>query len=165
MARFTKAEVLRRYQAGKRDFRGADLRSLRFRGATLAEADFSGADLRGTDFLDADLRGGKFISASCGLPLMRWFGHVLIEIGIGALTGLVGCMGISFLVYYMFSPVNPLLKHGGWVFSIGIAMLLLASITAFAWEGFTSKGISSILITQLAPRKADLLHRMVHTYQ
>jgi uncharacterized protein YjbI with pentapeptide repeats len=62
MARFTQAEVLRRYQVGERDFRGADLRSLRFRGQTLAGSDFSGADLRGTDFLEADLRGRSLLA-------------------------------------------------------------------------------------------------------
>ena len=90
MARLTQAEVLRRYQAGERDFRGADLRSLEFRGETLAGADFSGADLRGSNFLDADLRGAKFIGARCGLPLMGWLGQGVMGLGIGVLGGECG---------------------------------------------------------------------------
>jgi uncharacterized protein YjbI with pentapeptide repeats len=53
MHRLSNAEVLRRYRAGDRDFRGADLRSVRFHGETLAGVDFSDADLHGTDFLEA----------------------------------------------------------------------------------------------------------------
>ena len=140
MARFTKAEVLSRYQAGERDFRGADLRSLRFCGETLAGADFSGSDLRGADFLDADLRGGKFIAARCGLPPMRWLVQELMRMGIGALVGFSGFTGMALYVYSLFGAGDFLLEHGGSLLSIGAAILLLAIITAFVWEGFTPKG-------------------------
>ncbi|MFZ0406932.1 MAG: pentapeptide repeat-containing protein [Cyanobium sp.] len=154
MVRFTQAELLRRYRSGERDFRGADLRSLRFRGATLAGTDFSGADLRGTDFRDADLRGSKFIAARCGLPPMRWLGQGLMGIGIGALAGFFGLVCIIFFTTFLFSSSDSLLKHGGWVLSIGIAMLLFASITAFAWEGFTTKGISFLVAAAAAAAAA-----------
>ncbi len=40
------AEVLRRYAAGERNFRGVNLRGQSFKGADLSGADFSYADIR-----------------------------------------------------------------------------------------------------------------------
>jgi uncharacterized protein YjbI with pentapeptide repeats len=137
MARFSKTEVLRRYQAGERDFSGADLRSLRFRGATLAGADFSGTDLRGTDFLDADLRGAKFVGARCGVPLGRWLGQ-------GAMGGVLGAIGglITALGYVMMAVgVLSISSEFGLSWAISIAFCILIGAIVFVWEGFSSKGI------------------------
>jgi hypothetical protein len=95
MARLRAEDVLKRYAAGERDFRGADLQGLRFRRACLAGADFSGADLRGTDFLEADLRGAKFVGARCGIPLERSLGHAVVAAGAGAA---VGALQVFFIV-------------------------------------------------------------------
>ena len=141
MARFTKAEVLRRYQAGERDFRGADLRCLRFRGATLAGADFSGADLRGTDFLDADLRRAKFVGCRCGLPLVRWLGQGVAGLGLGFITGFVQSLALLAIVSAFYGQ-NSLREHADWLVSIGVGVLFLAGIMGLAWEGFNLKGIS-----------------------
>ena len=146
MARFTKAEVLRRYQAGERDFRGADLRGLRFRGATLAGADFSGADLRGTDFLEADLRGAKFVGVRCGLPLVRWLGQGGMGMGIGFSAGVIQSFAFAFFVSLFLDPQNTVREYTGWLGSIGIVVLLLVWMISLAWEGFNSKVISYVLI-------------------
>lgn len=57
--KLTRDELLRKYQAGVRDFRGADLR-----GVDLREADLSGADLQGTDLRGTDFGGARLQSAS-----------------------------------------------------------------------------------------------------
>ena len=150
MARFTKAEVLRRYQAGERDFRGADLRCLRFRGATLAGADFSGADLRGTDFLEADLRGATFVGARCGLPLVRWLGQGVMAMGIGVIAGFILFFGIVLSVSVLFQGAGSFRAYSGLPMSIGLLLLLLAEIIYFAWEGFNSKGINFIVTITIA---------------
>ena len=53
-------EVLKRYAAGGRNFRNANLRGQSFKGQNLSAADFSGADLRGTNFLGATLEKTQF---------------------------------------------------------------------------------------------------------
>jgi uncharacterized protein YjbI with pentapeptide repeats len=60
-------EVLRRYAAGERDFRRADLRGQSFKGQDLSGADFSEADIRGANFANAILRGVNFTGANGGL--------------------------------------------------------------------------------------------------
>ena len=151
MARLTQAEVLRRYQAGERDFRGADLRGLRFHGATLAGADFSGADLRGTDFLEADLRGAKFVGARCGLPLLRWLGQGGMGMGIGFFAGSIQSFAFAVVGVWLFAAQDGSLReHAGWLVSIVVGVLLLAGIISLAWEGFNSKGISYIAIVAAA---------------
>lgn len=49
-------EVIRLYDAGERDFRGAILRGNTFHKANLSGADFSGADIRSARFVDATLQ-------------------------------------------------------------------------------------------------------------
>ncbi len=53
-------EVLRRYAAGERDFRGVNLRGQSFKGKDLSGADFSEADIRGANFTNAYLKDAKF---------------------------------------------------------------------------------------------------------
>lgn len=71
LPRLSVTELLRRYGAGQRDFRGLDLSGLSFRGQNPAGFVFSGVDLRSTDFLEADLRGVNFRGARCGLIRLR----------------------------------------------------------------------------------------------
>ena len=61
------AELLKLYNAGRRDFRGENLRGQNFKGKDLAGADFSGADIRSANFSRADLRGANFSDAKVGL--------------------------------------------------------------------------------------------------
>ncbi len=48
-------EVLRRYAAGERNFRQADLRGISLTKACLKEIDFTGANLSNSDLSDSDL--------------------------------------------------------------------------------------------------------------
>lgn len=71
------SEVLRKYAAGERNFRGVNLRGQSFRGQNLSGADFSEADLRGTNFTRANLRDAKFPGAKVGVEphwLLIWLG-------------------------------------------------------------------------------------------
>ena len=147
MARLTQPEVLRRYQAGERDFRGADLRSLRFRGVTLAGADFTGADLRGTDFLNADLRGVRFSGSHCGLPLMRRIGQRVSEFALGMLAGVLMCMAYAIMATQVLGTTNSVMATFGWGWGIALALSFGVLLAVFAWEGLNAKGISCLLMT------------------
>ena len=148
MARLSQAEVLRRYQAGERDFRGADLSGLRFRGQTLAGADFSGADLRGTDFLEADVQGATFVGARCGVP---WLRGLLVQGGIGLLVGSVAGVLLTFSVgifwSVLFARRVSAADHFGMVIASIVALILVAGQTVFAWEGFSAKGLSFLFLS------------------
>ncbi|MFM9087741.1 MAG: pentapeptide repeat-containing protein, partial [Cyanobium sp.] len=147
MARLRQAEVLRRYQAGERDFRGADLSGLRFRGATLAGADFSGADLRGTDFLEADVQGATFVGARCGVP---WLRGLLVQGGIGLLVGSAGVLlTLSVVTFWSLLFRDPYsdASHFGMLLARIIALILVAGLTVFVWEGFSAKGLSFLFLS------------------
>lgn len=69
--RLTAKQVLQRYAAGEREFRGAILDDCDFRGANLSGADFSRAKIRGTCFVDATLIRTKFCHAEAGPSIYR----------------------------------------------------------------------------------------------
>jgi uncharacterized protein YjbI with pentapeptide repeats len=146
MVRLSQAEVLSRYQAGDRDFRGADLSCLQFRGEILAGADFSGADLRGTDFQDADLRGVKFVGARCGVPWLRGLlGHGLIGLAMGNLAWLTVLIQTWAIVEPLFIKREPnLTQLGAWV---DLLVLFWLVVTArLAWEGISEKRLSFLYL-------------------
>jgi uncharacterized protein YjbI with pentapeptide repeats len=116
MARLTQAEVLRRYQAGERDFRGADLRSLRFRGQTLA-----------------------------GLPRIRWLGQGVLWNGLGFTYGSLLAFLITTLVYTLDPYKSSLGEHADWLAIIFAGIIILANMGIYAWEGLSSKGMISLL--------------------
>jgi uncharacterized protein YjbI with pentapeptide repeats len=64
-------DVLRRYAAGEKEFRCANLRGQSFKGQNLEGADFSKSDIRGTDFTKANLIGTNFSQVKAGLQ-QRW---------------------------------------------------------------------------------------------
>ena len=63
------SEVLARYAAGERNFRGVNLEGQSLKGKDLSGADFSKADIHGADLSYANLTGAYFTGAKCGL---RW---------------------------------------------------------------------------------------------
>ena len=100
-------EVLKRYQAGARNFQDVNLRGQSFRGKNLSGADFTGADftnakLQGTKFTNATLIKADFTDAECGLLYIRLVVFMVILfllLGIsGAASGLAGMIASNLLV-------------------------------------------------------------------
>ena len=81
-------EVLSRYAAGERNFRGANLRGRSFRGKDLSGADFSEADIRGTNFTNAILQGANFAKARAGVQRRSMIGQIAVSFLLSALTEL-----------------------------------------------------------------------------
>ncbi|MEM9215822.1 MAG: pentapeptide repeat-containing protein [Cyanobacteria bacterium P01_F01_bin.150] len=81
------AELLRLYEAGRRDFRGQNLRGQDFRGENLSGVDFREADIRSTNFTNANLRGTNFANANAGLQ-QRYM--VVLLVGSFLLSGVSG---------------------------------------------------------------------------
>ena len=92
-------DVLKRYEAGERDFRRLNLSGQSFKGKNLSGADFSEADIRGTNFTSANLKGSKFCGAKAGLQyrqaILLLFLAFLLATGIGLITGLIGFFAFS----------------------------------------------------------------------
>jgi uncharacterized protein YjbI with pentapeptide repeats len=94
-------EVLRRYAAGERDFRRANLRGQSFKGKDLSGADFSEADIRSANFTGAVLRGVNFAKAKAGLQ-KRWIViqlilSLIVSLLSGVLPGFAGAYAAIFL--------------------------------------------------------------------
>lgn len=82
-------EVLKRYAAGERDFRCANLRGQSLQGKNLSGADFSKADIRGANFTNAYLKGAKFCKVKAGLQ-RRWAVFIVtVSLLFGALSGFI----------------------------------------------------------------------------
>ncbi len=86
-------EVLKRYEAGRRDFSGENLRGQSFKGKDLSGANFSEADIRGANFTNATLTGTNFKGAKAGLQ-RRWATGLVI--GLWVLSGLSGIYALLF---------------------------------------------------------------------
>ena len=71
------AELLQLYEAGRRDFRGENLRGQSLKGKDLSGADFTGADLRSANFTNTKLTKANFTQAKAGLQ-RRWVTGLLI---------------------------------------------------------------------------------------
>jgi hypothetical protein len=65
-------ELIRRYNAGERDFRGANLRNAHLGCADLRGADLMGADLRGANLSWAELNGAKLEGADLMGANLSW---------------------------------------------------------------------------------------------
>ena len=146
-------ELLRLYEAGKRDFRGETLRGQTFKGKDLSGADFSRADIRGTNFTNATLKEASFVNAKAGLQ--RQWGIVLLMIVLlllglssffsGAISGAlvewiinpteIGQRLVSWLVIVITIVFWAIAVGRGVVASLGFAAVAFA--VAFA-SAFTS---------------------------
>ncbi len=83
------SEVLRRYQAGERNFQGVNLRGQSFKGKDLSGVDFSEADIRSTNFTGANLVGANFCGAFAGLQSHWAIGLVVISWLLSGASGLI----------------------------------------------------------------------------
>ena len=92
-------EVLKRYEAGERDFRRLNLRGQSFKGKNLSGANFSEADIRGANFTNAMLRGANFSGAKAGLQ-RRW--AISLVIASWIFLGLLGIFS-EFFGYFVVS--------------------------------------------------------------
>ena len=119
-------EVLKQYAAGKRNFRGVNLRGESFKEKTLSGADFSETDLRSTDFTGATLRGANFTGANCGLQ-KRW--ATFLTIFSWLLTAISGFLSIfcGLLVSFIFDP-NLGNQIADWVSLPVIAIFLILMV-------------------------------------
>lgn len=76
----TRAELLRRYAEGERDFRGLDLRATDFEGCYLRRVDLTGADLRDADLRRADLEGATLTGArGLRVPVVLGIAGLVLE--------------------------------------------------------------------------------------
>ena len=133
-------EVLRRYAAGDRDFRGANLRGANFKGQNLSGADFRGADIRSANFADANLQWANFAKAKAGLQrrwlMVQWLLIALLAVVVGFLQALSGAFAALFLDPSSFnSPLE-------WAVGFGTYLLLvLVTYVAISSQGFSSREI------------------------
>ena len=105
--------MLKRYAAGERNFRGANLRGQSFKGQNLSGVDFSEADLRSTNFTGANLKGTNFTGAKCGLQ-RRW--AIFLTILSWLLAGISGFFLIlaSYFVSLIFDSTSLENQITGW---------------------------------------------------
>lgn len=145
------AELIWLYEAGERNFRGANLRGQSFRGRNLTNADFSRADLRGTDFSRAVLRNADFSGAMMGLER-----HYTIVLGItlflvaailGSMAGLVDT--VAELEFHTSSMVELIPKWLTLAVVLGFAVValnqgLVASFSVFILAFVLSAVVAAI---------------------
>lgn len=136
-------EVLRRYAAGERDFRRANLRGQSFKGKGLSGADFSEADIRSTNFAGAILEGVNFARAKAGLQ-KRW---VVVQVILtfiissvtGALSGFAGAYTGIFLSPQGIQDYSPIPG------SLTLTVLVISFISII-YRGYTVRAFGMILI-------------------
>lgn len=100
-------EVLKRYEAGERDFCRVNLRGQSFKGKNLSGANFSEADIRGANFTHAKLTGASFSGAKAGLQ-RRWAtALVAASLLVSALSGFISAYTGLWLRYLLFGNLIP----------------------------------------------------------
>ncbi|MEM9090459.1 MAG: pentapeptide repeat-containing protein [Cyanobacteria bacterium P01_F01_bin.53] len=132
------AEVLRLYEAGRRDFRRVSLRGQNFTGKDLSGANFSGTDIRSTNFTNANLTGANFTQAKAGLQ-KRWaFSLVIVSLLLSIFSGFLSTFPGFFvsltLAFDIFSLENQI---PGWSALVVLVACLLVLLR---------KGIESVAV-------------------
>ena len=129
------AEVLRLYEAGRRDFRGENLRGQNFKGKDLSGADFSGADIRSANFTNANLTGANFTQAKAGLQ-RRWvIGLLALSFLLSAVSGFLSAFA-SYFVSLTFDSSSLENQVTGWV-SLAVVVVLITIIIRKGIGAFT----------------------------
>lgn len=136
------SEVLRRYTAGERDFRRANLRGQNFKGQDLSGADFSEADIRGANFSRVNLTDVKFIGAISGL-MPCWTVCLIIfsesmALVTGAASGLANLIASSavsatFIQKYSLIPTVVIFAVVASFFVVGIRYGTTVALSVLAW--------------------------------
>ncbi|MEM8809927.1 MAG: pentapeptide repeat-containing protein, partial [Cyanobacteria bacterium P01_G01_bin.38] len=116
------AELLKQYEAGRRDFRGESLRGQNFKGKDLSGSDFSGADIRSTNFTNANLTGANFAQAKAGLQ-RRWTAGLLVCSLLWSVVPGFLSVFFGYVVAFIFQIGNFGDQWVGWV-AITVSMLL-----------------------------------------
>ena len=140
------SEVLKRYAAAERNFRGVNLRGQSFKGQNLSGADFSKADLRSTNFTEATLIGTNFAGAKCGLQ-KRWAAILtILSWLLASLSGLFSLF-INFAVSLIFysSPIFPSRLETQIVGLISFIILIIFLVVTVRLGVFTAVGLVAIV--------------------
>ncbi len=128
-------EVLHRYAAGDRDFRGANLRGQSFKGQDLSGADFSEADIRGTNFTHARLKEANFTNAKAGVQRHWLMVQLMLTFVLSAMAGaLLAYQAI--VITSLFLRLNSG-KAAYLTTDFLILVLIVVSFIAIIREGFT----------------------------
>ena len=140
--------LLRRYEAGERDFSDEILRGQNFKGKGLSGADFSGVDIRGANFSNATLIGANFAQAKAGLQ-RRWVvGLLSITMLLLLLSSLFSAGIAATLVGWIAYPSEPGQALGGW---LGIAIMIVLWAIALRRGGIASLSFAAVLVAGVVP--------------
>jgi uncharacterized protein YjbI with pentapeptide repeats len=149
------SEVLRRYAAGERDFRHADLRGQSFQGQDLSGADFSEADIRGANFTNAILKETNFTNAKAGVQ-KRWMIAQFI-----AASWFSGVLSIASMVINQTFVERVVISQQVQPYMLIPAILLLPInakiVLTIASQGFTAKVAGRICLIGLLAGFATLV--------
>lgn len=138
------SELLKRYAAGERSFRGANLQGQSFKEKDLSNADFSEADIRGANFTDATLRNANFTGAKAGLQKRWLIGQLLTSFLISALLNFVSVGLNAAYVNVLFNPAQ--LKEFGYIPGIVLQLAIYITFFAIAYQGLTAKAATTISV-------------------
>ncbi len=138
-------EVLKLYAAGKRDFRGVNLRGQSFKGANLSGADFSGADIRSTNFSGANLRGAKFCGTKAGLQRKLVIAYLIIFLILTLLIGYISSVAGQWSTWFLLPTYLEQSPLPGFTILILIVIILCISIS----QNLPTRTLIKILISVL----------------
>lgn len=145
LPRYTAIEVLKLYDAGRRNFMGTNLRGVSFEGKNLSGINFSAADIRGANFTNAILKNANFAYAKAGPETYFWnpiqfiftflFFLVLLFIGEGIYTNFLGFVFINEKVseVRLITKIIPILGF-------------FANHLVIAIQGLTTKALRTVVI-------------------